>query len=269
MTHPDLSARIDPVATTARLTAASRARDSRRADRLVDDPLASVLAGAQGEEMLAQAEAGDVIPVRTRWFDDRLRAAVASGVDQVVLVAAGMDTRAWRLGLGPTTLLVEVDRPELLALKADLLATAPPPDATRVPVGADLTTAWDDDVLAAGIDPARPVCWVVEGLLQYLAADDVDRLLDRITALSAPGSHLLIDVVGQALLDLLAPTPMLARFARLGMPWVFGSDDPAGLVAGRGWTSEVHLFGEVAVASGRSSLAPPGGPDGYLVHATR
>jgi hypothetical protein len=69
--------------------------------------------------------------------------------------------------------------------------------------------------------------------------------------------------------ELLAATPMLERFARLAMPWVFGTDEPAGLLARRGWTSTVAGFAETAVVCGRAPAGPEGGPDGHLVHATR
>jgi methyltransferase (TIGR00027 family) len=258
---------LDPVATTARLTAAMRARESRRPDRLVDDPLAEVLAGEQGMAMLALADAGDTIPVRTRWIDDRITAAMAGAVGQVVILAAGMDTRAWRLAALTDVPLYELDRPELLDLKAGLLGDHPP-RAARTALGVDLTGPWTDALGAAGHDPSLPTCWLVEGLLQYLPEPDVARLLDRVTSLSAPGSHLVTDIVGAALLAALRHTPMLTRFAELGMPWVFGSDDPEGLLAPRGWVTTVAAFGDVTRALGRTA---PGevGPDGYLVHATR
>jgi O-methyltransferase involved in polyketide biosynthesis len=85
---------LDPVATTARLTAAIRAGESLRSDRLVDDPLAARLAGEEGRALLVHVQAGDAIPVRTRHFDDLIAAVIEAGVRQVVLVAAGMDTRA-------------------------------------------------------------------------------------------------------------------------------------------------------------------------------
>ena len=260
-------ATLDPVATTARLTAAMRALESRRPDRLFDDPLAATLAGEQGMAMLAHAEAGDIIPVRTRWVDEQITAVLDGPIDQVVILAAGMDTRAWRLEALAGVRLLELDRPELLALKAEL-SGGWTPLAERTPLGVDLTGPWPDALAAAGHDPSRPTCWLVEGLLQYLPAPQVERLLERTTALSAPGSHLVTDVVGAALLEVLRPSPMLTRFAELGMPWVFGSDDPAGLVAAHGWSAAVSRFGEVAAALGRT---PPGGdgPDGYLVHATR
>lgn len=265
--NPETLDPLDPVATTARLTAAMRAVESRRPDRLLDDPLAETLAGEQGMAMLEHADAGDIVPVRSRWFDRRIREAATAGVDQIVIVAAGMDTRAWRLDL-PATDLYELDRASMLGLKAALLAAVAAPPVRRTPVGVDLTEDWTRALGAAGHDPTRPTCWLAEGLLQYLAAADVHLLLDRITARSAPGSHVLTDAVGAALLEQLAPTPMLVRFARDGMPWVFGTDEPAELLTSRGWAAEVSTFAVEAAAVGRT-VPGAGGPDGYLVHGVR
>ncbi|GAA3048961.1 hypothetical protein GCM10020000_31750 [Streptomyces olivoverticillatus] len=126
---------LDPVARTARLTAALRARESARPDRLFDDPLAASLAGDTGRALLD--EFGDVpaIAVRTRFYDDALtRLCTADdGPRQLVLVAAGMDSRAYRLDLPVGTTVFELDRPELLAVKETLLADAGAlPPAARV-----------------------------------------------------------------------------------------------------------------------------------------
>lgn len=264
---------LDAVATTSRLTAAMRAVESARPDRLFDDPFAGTLAGDAGRRLSTGMDAGDAIAVRTRFDDDGLRAAVAAGVEQVALVAAGMDTRAWRLDLPARCTLFELDRPALLELKSTLLDGAAP-TAARVPVAADLTGDWAGPLLAAGFDPARPTCWIVEGLLQYLPEPSVLALLDEIAARSAPGSHLLTDVVGAGLLASPRARPMLDAMAAAGSPWVFGTDDPGALLGARGWTCEVRLIGDVAVELGRAAASEALGDGdadgrGYLVHATR
>jgi len=257
---------LDPVATTSRVTAAMRAAESDRPDRLFSDPFAAALAGDAGRAIAARmATAGDTIAVRTRFVDDRVREA---GIAQLVLPAAGMDTRAWRLDLPSGTTVYELDRPELLALKAHLLDGAAT-RAERVPVGADLTTDWSAALHAAGHDPSRPTCWVIEGLLQYLPETAVLGLLDAVTARSAPGSHLLLDVVGASLLRDPGAQPLLGAMEALGSPWLFATDDPAAMLDSRGWTSEVRGFTAVSAELGRA----PGiddGPDerGFLVHAT-
>lgn len=264
---------LDAVATTSRITAAIRAVESARPDRLFDDPFAATLAGELGRALAARIDSGDVIPVRTRFGDDRVRAAVDAGITQVVLPAAGMDTRAWRLGLPAGATVFELDRPALLGLKADLIGHAAPVPR-RVPVPVDLTADWPADLCAAGFDPARPACWVVEGLLQYLPEPAVHGLLDAVTGLSAPGSRLILDVVGAGLLASARARPMLDAMVAAGSPWVFGTDDPGALLTARGWACDVRLLGDVAVAMGRQagSVALGEGRDderGYLVHASR
>ncbi len=256
---------LDPVATTSRVTAAMRAAESDRPDRLFADPFAAALAGDAGRALAARMAAGDTIAVRTRYVDDHVQAA---GVTQLVLPAAGMDTRAWRLDLPTGTTVYELDRPELLALKSHLIGGAAT-QAERVPVGADLTTDWAAALHTAGHDPDRPTCWVIEGLLQYLPETAVRALLDAVTARSAPGSHLILDVVGARLLHDPAARPLLAAMEALGSPWLFGTDDPAAMLIDRGWTCEVRGFTDVSAELGRA-LGIGEGPDerGFLVHAT-
>ncbi|MCV7175010.1 class I SAM-dependent methyltransferase, partial [Mycolicibacterium sphagni] len=153
---------LTPVGTTARMTAAERAAESARPDRLFDDPLAALLAGEVGRELAAHFSRttpfdNPTVAVRTRFFDDALIALVADPAagEQIVLLAAGMDTRAYRLGFPPGTTVYEVDRPEVLGLKASLLAgvgaeTAAPSCALR-PVGADLTHDWPSALRGAGL----------------------------------------------------------------------------------------------------------------------
>ncbi|MBC2876989.1 MULTISPECIES: SAM-dependent methyltransferase [Streptomyces] len=290
------SDRLDPVAATARMTAALRARESERPDRLFDDPFAAVLAGETGRRLADRAGVVEAISVRTRYFDDHLLtvtggAAAAPGVPgapapsgtpapsgapstpgtpgaprQLVLLAAGMDSRAYRLPL-PTTVLYEVDRPDLLRLKESLLGDAAPRCARRVPVGADLAADWAGPLTAAGFRPGEPACWLVEGLTQYLEEGDVLRLLDRITELSAPGSHLLTDFVAGSLFHDPAVRPMLSFLERSGAGWRYGTDEAAPLFTERGWRPETATYAAVGKALGRWPEAGPRG--GELVHAVR
>jgi len=244
-----------------------RARESAREDRLFADPLAAALAGDEGREVMERLGMRDnpTIPVRTRYVDEVLAAVQARpGPEQAVLVAAGMDTRAYRMDLPAD--VYELDRPELLALKDRLLESARP-RSRRHPVGVDLTTDWSAALTAAGFDPARPAVWIVEGVLQYLDEADVHRLLDRVTALAAPGSHLITDVVGRSLLDFPALRPMLDALAANGMEWTFGTDEPERLLEPRGWTPEVTRISEYGGALNRWPFPPAA--QGYLVHAVR
>jgi methyltransferase (TIGR00027 family) len=274
MTTADPTADLDPVATTARLTAAMRAEESARPDRLVDDPLAATLAGDAGRALLDHVQVGESIPVRTHHFDALITAVAGAGVRQIVLIAAGMDSRAYRLDLPPGTTVYELDRPALLRLKAELLADAPAPRSTRIAVEVDLTADWPPALTAAGFDRDAPTCWLAEGLLQYLTEADVHGLLDTLTGLSAPGSHLVTDIVGRSLLDSPATRPMLEVFARHGMPWTYGTDEPEELFTTRGWVPDVRMISTVGTALGRwphpdAPRGTPGVPNGFLVHATR
>ncbi|HKN98625.1 MAG TPA: SAM-dependent methyltransferase [Pseudonocardiaceae bacterium] len=261
---------LDPVALTGRLTAALRARESARDDRLFDDPFAATLAGDIGRRLLADFGDNDTIAVRTRFFDDAL---TGTGPRQVVIVAAGMDTRAYRLAFPAGATVFELDRPEVLALK-DRLLSGNRCAVRRVAVGVDLAADWPTPLVAAGFDPAAPTRWLVEGVAQYLAESDVLGLLDHVTALSAAGSELLIDVVGQSLLDSPAMRPMLDRFAGHDAPWRFGTDQPEQLLTGRGWQPTVTLISTVGNRLGRwpypeAPRGTPGVGQGYFVRATR
>jgi len=272
---------LDPVAGTALWTAADRARESARPDRLFDDPLAAVLAGEPGHG-LAEQMRGDgtfdnpAVVIRTRFFDDVITDAVISrGLRQVVLVAAGMDTRAYRLELPADVAWFELDRPPLLERKARELAAADaPPRGARYPIGVDLAGDWPAALIAAGFAAQHPALWLVEGLLPYLTAAAVQRLFDQITDLAAPGSELLCDPVGQSMLDSQWVQPWLEQLAVRGVPWRFGTDRPEDLLEPRGWTPTVSLLSTVGSNLGRWPFPAyprdtPGVPQSYLVHATR
>jgi methyltransferase (TIGR00027 family) len=263
---------LDPVAKTAQVTAALRARESARPDRLFTDPLAAVLAGDTGGPY--SDELGDVpaIAVRTRFFDDLLAKIVNAqdGPRQLVLLAAGMDTRAHRLPFPATTTLYEVDRPELLRLKESLLAEAgaTTPICRRVAVDADLAADWPRELTEAGFRAELPTCWLVEGLTPYLQEADVLRLFDRVTTYSAPGSHLLADFVAGTVFQDPAARRMLDALAERGATWHYGTDEPEPLFTERGWRVEPSPYAKVGRELGRW----PQNEDtvgGYLTHATR
>jgi methyltransferase (TIGR00027 family) len=269
----------DPVARTAQWMAAERARESARPDRLFDDPYAETFAGTEGWALLDRMAApgggtGFAIPIRTRFFDDALRRAVAAGVRQVVLLAAGMDARAFRLDLPAGLRVYELDRPELLALKETRVAElGARPRCARTVVGVDLAGEWADGLVAAGLGTG-PTLWLAEGLLPYLDAAAVHRLFAAVTRLSAPGDRLLTDVTGQSFLTSPYLAAWLKRFADNGMPWRFGTDDPRALLAGHGWDADVTRCGDEGAHFGRWPWppVPPGDtrwPHSYLVVARR
>ncbi|WP_040811221.1 SAM-dependent methyltransferase [Nocardia concava] len=190
---------VDGVAVTAIGVAVIRARESERADRLYDDPLAKdfVAAARAGfdEERWTRLEAiadqfyeGRTIGVRL--VDDRFREAIAAGCRQIVLLGAGLDTRAFRMDLPEDVHVFEIDLPELFAFKEPVLtAAAATPTCHRSVVIADLREDWRNPLLATGFQPNVPTYWVDEGSLGYLNQDWNQRVVLTLTELSAPGSR--------------------------------------------------------------------------------
>lgn len=264
------------VAATGLLVAAMRAEESRRDDALFDDPFADRLAGADGRQLLAEAtaetgQASAAIVVRTKLYDDALLRV--SGVAQVVILAAGMDARAFRLPWPDGITVFEIDQPQVIAAKDERLV-GERPRCRRVAVGADLAGDWTKALVAQGFDTSAPTVWTVEGLLQYLPAADVERLFARIDGLSAPGSALLYDVVGTALLRAPFSAATLAYMEKLGAPWVFSSDAPADLVERHGWTATVADLAVAGHSWKRWAHPPvpadvPNAPRGYFVQAVK
>jgi methyltransferase (TIGR00027 family) len=195
------------VGATATAVAASRAVASQGPDALLDDPFAEPLVRAVGLDAFVKIVDGEAfidddplmnrqtmseqIAVRTRFFDDFFIAASEAGIRQAVILAAGLDTRGYRLHWPAGTVVFEIDQPEVIAFKTTTLdSLGAAPKATRKTVAIDLRDDWPAALGNAGFDAAQPTAWIAEGLLVYLPPDAQDRLLDNVTALSAPGSRL-------------------------------------------------------------------------------
>ncbi|HEY1487630.1 MAG TPA: SAM-dependent methyltransferase [Micromonosporaceae bacterium] len=224
--------------------AASRARESARDDRLFDDPLAARLAGVRGVATMAASERASggentFLPVRTRYFDDALLTAIAAGIDQVVLLGAGLDTRPFRLPLPAELTWFEVDRPDIFAAKEPVV-TAEAASCRRLTVPTDLSEDWPSALRAAGFRTERRTAWVAEGLLFYLEPDAVVALLIGTAQLSAAGSLFLADVMSELVRTLPAMAAYRAYTAANGLAPPYGHDDPAALLAATGWDVD-HL----------------------------
>ena len=246
------------LASTACWMAAVRARESECANHLFSDPWAALLAGQAGQVWVDRAaeirpESAPVLVVRTKFFDDfLLRAITQHQVRQVVLVAAGMDTRAFRLPSPEGTRLFELDQPEVLVQKELLLSSAgASPTCWRQTIEIDLREPWADALHLAGFDPLQRSVWLVEGLLRYLPLSSVIRLLEIITNLSASDSWLGFDVVNRDML--VSPQDsLLGEFLeKSDIPWVSSMDEPEALLAEHGWTATVVQFGEESANFGR------------------
>ena len=194
------------VGATATMVAVARALASREADPLIDDPYAAPLVRAVGIEYFTKLVDGelpaddatatgirlmtDAMAVRTRFFDDFFTDASDAGITQAVILAAGLDSRAYRLPWREGTVVYEVDQPQVVAAKtAAMGALGAEPTAERRTVAVDLRDDWPQALRDSGFDASAPSAWSVEGLLMYLPPDAQDRLFDNITALSAPGSR--------------------------------------------------------------------------------
>jgi methyltransferase (TIGR00027 family) len=262
-------------ASTAKWIAAARAKESARPDRLFHDPFAAALAGEAGFEILARSEAASggenaFLPIRTRYFDDLLLNAAAP---QVVLLGAGLDTRAYRLPFADVTHVFELDRGEVLEEKERILtAVNARPRCIRRAVAVDLADSWTEHLAAAGFDSAQPSIWIAEGLLFYLSEEHVGSLLRRARFEAAPGSVFAADVFGTGLLDQAPIQPYLRWLESAHLPPPFCTGDPAGLFACCGWgPAKITEPGQPGANYGRMPVRGPGEGSNraYLVSAPR
>ncbi|MCK9898685.1 SAM-dependent methyltransferase [Frankia sp. Cpl3] len=273
------------VGQTALATAWIRAEASCQPDRLFDDWLARSFVDAAGDAVpipgAARADeadgAADLVEtmstymiVRTRFFDDELTAAAAAGCRQVVILAAGLDSRAFRLPWPAGTRLFELDQPTMMSFKERVLAgTGVRPRCERHAVPADLTEDWVDRLLRAGFRPTEPTAWLAEGILAYLAEDQAERLLAEITDLSAPSSRFALEDARNlpgGMLDQIRRSSPMGQFADLWKGGLEG-ESPAWLGA-HGWRGRETPFTRIAAGLDRSiSAALP--VEGYFVTARR
>jgi methyltransferase (TIGR00027 family) len=230
-----------------------RAAETERADRLFADPLAAAFVAAAGSPP-SRATARQAVALRlwivarTVFLDELILAACADGTRQVVLLGAGFDTRAFRLAWPPGVRCFELDTPDVLDSKEQVLtAQHAAPGCARVTVPGDLRDDWPAALRSAGLRPDQPTVWVAEGLLVYLSPDDVDQLLDRVTSLSAPGSRLGLTFRSRTPGDQTSPAVALRQSA--------APDDPVGWLAGHGWAAQLTGAREVLRAHGRAVLA--------------
>jgi methyltransferase (TIGR00027 family) len=198
------------VGATATGVAVGRALASRGPDALINDPFAEPLVRAVGVDFFTRLASGELDPsevddgaefgmarmrdmmaVRTRFFDDFFIEATNAGIRQAVILASGLDARAYRLPWPTGTTVYEVDQPRVIEFKTDTLRDlGAAPTADRRTVAIDLRHDWPAALRGAGLDPSKPTAWSAEGLLPFLPPDAQDALLDNIGLLSAAGSRL-------------------------------------------------------------------------------
>jgi methyltransferase (TIGR00027 family) len=212
-TEGDSWAITESVGATALSVAAARAVETASPAPLIRDDFAHVLVSSAGTAWARLASPGmgwiaddehgrrahqvscDYQAVRTHFFDKYFDTAVRDGIRQVVILAAGLDSRAYRLDWPAGTAVYEIDQPKVLEYKAQILEShGAVPRATRYAVAVDLRDDWAPALTNAGFNRTQPTAWLAEGLLPYLPADAQDRLFEMVTALSAPGSRIAVEV---------------------------------------------------------------------------
>ena len=280
------------VGATATAVAASRATASQGPDALLDDPWAEPLVRAVGTDVFVKMVDGESrgeddpllnrramneqMAVRTRYFDDFFTAAGESGIRQAVILASGLDTRAYRLAWRPGTAVFEIDQPEVIEFKTRTLAgLGAEPTAQRHTVAIDLRDDWPTALRAAGFDASQPTAWSAEGLLVYLPPEAQDRLFDDITALSAPGSRIATEHMDTNGLPQDWAEKLTQRAQRIGSTinlaelfYLGERNSAADYLAGHGWRTDIQTTAAAYAANGfdlpDDELAAFGGDSGYL-----
>jgi methyltransferase (TIGR00027 family) len=213
----------ESVGATALGVAAARAAETESENPLINDPFARVFLEAAGDGMwswfaapnlpaeIVDAEPDlkprmqgmvDYMAARTSFFDQFFLDATRAGVHQVVILAAGLDSRAWRLPWPDGTTVYELDQPRVLEFKSSTLReNGAEPTCNLVHVPVDLRHDWPAALQQAGFDPSAPSAWSAEGLLPFLPAVAQELLFERVQALGAPGSRIAVEAPGPDFLD--------------------------------------------------------------------
>jgi methyltransferase (TIGR00027 family) len=265
---------VSGVGYTALLVAGWRAVHAVSAQPLVRDEFAKYFITASEDPYLAGqlADPGTsadetafprLYGAQTRFFDDFFQAAGDAGIRQAVIVAAGLDSRAYRLEWLHGTTVFEIDQPKVLEFKARVLnERGATPKARRTEVAADLRTDWSTPLKEAGFDPQSPSAWSVEGVLPYLTDDAQTGLFTRISELSAAGSRVALGALGSRLdheqltaLETAHPGVNMSGDVNFSALTYEPKTDPAEWLAAHGWAVEpVRNTLELQVGYG---LTPP------------
>ncbi|OBI11876.1 SAM-dependent methyltransferase [Mycobacterium sp. E2462] len=280
------------VGATATAVAAQRAIASQGPNPLLDDPYADPLVRAVGIDVFVKLLDGQVeraddpllnrqavneqITVRTRFFDDFFVRATESGVRQAVILASGLDTRAYRLPWPTGTVVYEIDQPEVIEFKTRVLAgLGAQPTAERRTVAIDLREDWPSALVDAGFDAGRPTAWSAEGLLVYLPPEAQDRLFDNIIGLSAPGSRVATEHMDMRNIPADWAQKLTERAQRLGSTinlaelfYTGERNTAAEYLAARGWRVDITTTEQAYAGHGfevpKDELASFGETSGYL-----
>lgn len=298
----------ESVGATALGVAAARAVETESADPLISDPFARLFVDAAGEgvwswyanpDLPAEVvEAEPELPQRmhgmvsymasrTAFFDSFFLDAASAGIRQAVILAAGLDSRSWRLPWPDGVTVYELDQARVLDFKLSTLREHEPA-CNRIAVPVDLRHDWPTALQQAGFDASAPSVWSVEGLLPYLPAAAQDLLFDRVQALTAPGSRVAVEALGPHFTDpefrakrrermdrvraLMAKVDPKRQVPRTDELWYFEErEDVAAWLRGHGWDVSVTPSLELMAGYGRK---PPqeveeGVPQNLFVSARR
>ena len=266
---------MDSIAKTSLLTAALRAAESKREDRMFNDPYAELLAGAEGFALMQKGieAAGDqpAIAIRTSYIDSKIEGALKDGVRQIVMLAAGMDTRAYRLNFPPGTTIFELDRKEVIDYKKEKLKSARL-KCSHKSIAVDLRNDWKTPLTQSGFRVNVPTLWLVEGLVMYLEESQVTGLLERLKSLASPKDYLVMDILSRTLLESPHMEKQLKFLSSIGAPWKFGSNDPIAFLKKYGWKATATQAGEFAPQRWPFPVAPldvPNVPRGFFLEARK
>lgn len=258
------------VSFTAKIMAAGRAYETRRADALFLDPFAEKLAGEEVvAEVIPRLEADEkegkpFTSIRTRFFDDFITNH-SQTIRQVVLLGAGMDTRALRLAWEPGTHIYEIDQSEILVYKESILKDVQS-TCIRHLISANLKeSVWPERLIEQGYQSSEPTIWLLEGLLYYLDEREVHHLLTTITDLSAKGSWLGGDVINSVIMN---GSDNWAKY------WQSSCDEPESFLATYGWEALAIQPGEEGASFGRfifqfPARSIPDAPHLYFIQACK
>ena len=275
------------VGATATMVAAARAIATNADNPLIEDRFAEPLVRAVGVDFLTRWASGDLVAAdiddhesgwklehmpaamaaRTRFFDSFFHAAMQAGIRQAVILASGLDARAYRLAWPSDMTVFEVDQPQVIEFKTATLAKlGAAPQAELRTVAVDLRNDWPKALAEAGFDKSRPTAWIAEGLLGYLPPEAQDRLLDNITALSADGSRLACEAIpDMSEVDTEKAHEMMSRatakWREHGFDLEFGElgyqgerNDVAAYLDNRGWRSDGIRMSELLAESGLDAI---------------
>ncbi|MGH3970907.1 MAG: class I SAM-dependent methyltransferase [Mycobacterium sp.] len=300
----------ESVGATALGVAAARAVETESEHPLISDPFARVFLDAAGDGMwdwyaspdlpaeVVEAEPAlpqrmqgmvDYMASRTAFFDTFFLDATGAGIPQAVILAAGLDSRCWRLPWPDGTMVYELDQPRVLEFKAATLREhGPQPTCNRVAVAVDLRQDWPAALRQAGFDVSAPSAWSVEGLLPYLPAAAQDLLFDRVQDLTVTGSQIAVEALGPRFMDpefrarrrermdrmraLMANVDPQRQLPRTDELWYFEEREDVGdRLRSHGWAASVTPSAELMAGYGRKPAKEieDGVPQNLFVSAQR